>query len=59
MGWKRYLQEVQAYGTNVFVNSAKGDRKFYANGAAPSGVLEHPGTLKNPSKVKLPVILVR
>lgn len=26
--------------------------KFYANGAAPSGVLEHPGTLKNPSKVR-------
>lgn len=25
--------------------------KFYANGAAPSGVLEHPGTLKDPSKV--------
>ena len=21
--------------------------KFYANGAAPSGVLEHPGTLKD------------
>lgn len=27
LGWKRYLQEVQAYGTNVFVNSAKGNRK--------------------------------
>ena len=27
--------------------------KFYANGAAPSGVLEHPGTLKDPSKVTL------
>ena len=26
--------------------------KFYANGAAPSGVLEHPGTLKAPSKVR-------
>ena len=26
--------------------------KFYANGAAPSGVLEHPGTLKNPAKVR-------
>ena len=26
-GWKRYLQEVQAYGTNVFVNSAKGNRE--------------------------------
>lgn len=26
--------------------------KFYANGAAPSGVLEHPGTLKDPSKVR-------
>ena len=25
--------------------------KFYANGAAPSGVLEHPETLKDPSKV--------
>ena len=26
--------------------------KFYANGAAPSGVLEHPGTLKDPAKVR-------
>ncbi|WOC31880.1 MULTISPECIES: phage portal protein [Caproicibacterium] len=26
--------------------------KFFANGAAPSGVLEHPGTIKNPSKVR-------
>ena len=26
--------------------------KFFANGAAPSGVLEHPGTLKNPDKVR-------
>ncbi len=26
--------------------------KWYANGAAPSGVLEHPGTLKDPSKVR-------
>lgn len=26
--------------------------KFYANGASPSGVLEHPGTLKDPSKVR-------
>lgn len=26
--------------------------KFFANGAAPSGVLEHPGTLKDPAKVR-------
>lgn len=26
--------------------------KFYANGAAPSGVLEHPGVLKDPAKVR-------
>ena len=26
--------------------------KFYANGAAPSGVLEHPGTLKDPARVR-------
>ena len=26
--------------------------KFFANGAAPSGVLEHPGTIKVPSKVR-------
>ena len=26
--------------------------KFFANGAAPSGVLEHPGTLKDPTKVR-------
>ena len=26
--------------------------KFYANGAAPSVVLEHPGTLRDPSKVR-------
>ena len=26
--------------------------KFYANGAAPSGVLEHPGTIKDPKKVR-------
>lgn len=26
--------------------------KFYANGAAPSGVLEHPGTLKDPGRVR-------
>ena len=26
--------------------------KFFANGAAPSGVLEHPGTLIDPSKIR-------
>ena len=26
--------------------------KFFANGAAPCGVLEHPGTIKDPQKVK-------
>ncbi|MHB1154894.1 MAG: phage portal protein, partial [Eubacteriales bacterium] len=26
--------------------------KFFANGAAPGGVLEHPGTIKDPMKVK-------
>ena len=26
--------------------------KFYANGSAPSGVLEHPGVLKDPAKVR-------
>lgn len=26
--------------------------KFFANGAAPSGVFEHPGTIKDPSKVR-------
>lgn len=26
--------------------------KFFANGAAPSGVLEHPGTIKDPTKVR-------
>ena len=26
--------------------------KFFANGAAPGGVLEHPGTIKDPKKVK-------
>ena len=26
--------------------------KFYANGAAPSGVLEHPNTLKDPSRIR-------
>lgn len=26
--------------------------KFFANGARPGGVLEHPGTLKDPSKVR-------
>jgi len=26
--------------------------KFYANGAAPGGVLEHPGVLKDPEKVR-------
>lgn len=26
--------------------------KFFANGAAPSGVLEHPGTIKDPQRVK-------
>ena len=26
--------------------------KFFANGAAPSGVLEHPGVLKDPEKVR-------
>ncbi len=26
--------------------------KFYANGAAPSGVLEHPGTIKDPAKLR-------
>ena len=26
--------------------------KFFANGAAPSGVLEHPGTIKDPGRVR-------
>lgn len=26
--------------------------KFFSNGAAPSGVLEHPGTLKDPEKIR-------
>ena len=26
--------------------------RFFANGAAPGGVLEHPGTLKNPDKIR-------
>ncbi len=26
--------------------------KFFANGAAPGGVLEHPGTIKNPERVR-------
>ena len=26
--------------------------KFFANGAAPSGVLEHPGTIKDPTRVR-------
>jgi len=26
--------------------------KFFANGAAPSGVLEHPGTVKDPSRLR-------
>ena len=26
--------------------------KFFANGAAPSGVLEHPGTIKDPNRVR-------
>ena len=26
--------------------------KFFANGAAPSGVLEHPGTIRDPSRVR-------
>lgn len=26
--------------------------KFFANGAAPGGVLEHPGTIKNPQRVR-------
>jgi len=26
--------------------------KFFANGAAPGGVLEHPGTIKDPQRVK-------
>lgn len=26
--------------------------KFFANGAQPSGVLEHPGTLKDPAKIR-------
>ena len=26
--------------------------KFFSNGAAPSGVLEHPGTLKDPGKIR-------
>lgn len=27
--------------------------KFFANGAAPGGVLEHPGTIKDPNKVRV------
>ena len=26
--------------------------KFYANGAAPGGILEHPGTIKDPNRVR-------
>jgi len=27
-------------------------RKFFANGATPSGILEYPGTVKDPEKVR-------
>lgn len=37
--------------TKRIVNYSNGS-KFYANGAAPSGVLEHPGTLKDPGRVR-------
>ena len=30
--------------------------KFFANGASPGGVLEHPGTIKDPQRVRDPVI---
>ena len=26
--------------------------KFFANGASPSGVLEHPGNIKDPTKLR-------
>ena len=32
--------------------------KFFANGAAPSGVLEHPGVIKNPELAPLYVTVI-
>ena len=34
------------------IATAEYGAKFFANGAAPSGVLEHPGTIKDPSRVR-------
>lgn len=28
------------------------EQSFFANGAAPSSVLEHPGTIKDPSRIR-------
>ena len=34
------------------IATAEYGAKFFANGAAPSGVLEHPGTIKDPQRVR-------
>lgn len=40
------------YAIGLAIAAEEYGSKFYANGAAPSGVLEHPGTIKDPSRVR-------
>lgn len=50
VGYSPIAMAKNAIGMAIAVEEYGGS--FYKNGAAPSGVLEHPGTLKDPSKVR-------
>ena len=51
--WKRLCQKLSdKNATGLAIATEEYGSKFFANGAAPSGVLEHPGTIKDPSKVR-------
>lgn len=50
VGYSPIALAKQALGTSIAVDEFSS--KFFANGASPAGVLEHPGTLKDPEKVR-------
>lgn len=50
IGYSPIAMMKNALGTSIACDEYAS--KFFANGASPSGVLEHPGILKNPEKVR-------
>lgn len=50
MGYSPIAMAKNAVG--LAITTEEYETKFFANRAAPGGVLEHPGTIKDPQKLK-------